>query len=226
MRTISLVPSITESLIAIGHTPVACTRFCGQPTITHVGGTKDPDLDAITAIRPDLVVMDTEENREEDALALRMRGIEVLPMTIRSLRDVDKEYARLTARLGIEWAACVLPAPISPAIRVVTVIWRRPWMALGQDTYGADLLHHLGMTVVGANSRYETVELATLHELEVDLVVAPDEPYPFNTSHLSELSTIAPVQFVDGRDLFWSGTRTEGAISRLASQFAHIEASR
>ena len=66
LRVVSLVPSATETLLDWGIDPVACTRFCEQPQLTHVGGTKDPDIHAIAELGPDLVVMDREENRRED----------------------------------------------------------------------------------------------------------------------------------------------------------------
>src|SRR5690349_14313336 len=84
-RIISLVPSATETLIAWGRTPIACTRFCEQPTITHVGGTKNPDLAAIVALAPDLVVVDREENRREDHDALVEAGLDVHVLAIRSV---------------------------------------------------------------------------------------------------------------------------------------------
>ena len=62
-RVVSLVPSVTETLLAWGIQPVACTRFCEQPSLHHVGGTKDPDVAAIADLGPDLVVVDEEENR-------------------------------------------------------------------------------------------------------------------------------------------------------------------
>ena len=49
VRVVSLVPSVTETLLAWGVDVVACTRFCEQPALTHVGGTKDPAIDAIVA---------------------------------------------------------------------------------------------------------------------------------------------------------------------------------
>ena len=77
LAVVSLVPSLTETLISLGITPIGCTRFCEQPTIVHVGGTKDPDIDAIVAMRPDVVVMDREENRRDDADALAARRVDV-----------------------------------------------------------------------------------------------------------------------------------------------------
>ena len=52
-RVVSLVPSVTETLVAWGSPPIACTRFCEQPDIPHVGGTKVPDVAAIVALAPD-----------------------------------------------------------------------------------------------------------------------------------------------------------------------------
>ena len=74
MRVVSLVPSVTETLLAWGITPVAVTRFCEQPSLRAVGGTKDPDVAAIVELAPDLVVMCHEENRLEDFDALVGRG--------------------------------------------------------------------------------------------------------------------------------------------------------
>ena len=70
MRVVSLVPSASESLIALGVTPVACTRFCDQPGLPAIGGTKNPDVDRIVELAPDLVVVNEEENRRADADAL------------------------------------------------------------------------------------------------------------------------------------------------------------
>ena len=62
MDVVSLVPSVTETLLAWGIKPVACTRFCEQPTLAHVGGTKDPDIGQIVALQPDLVLLDLSVN--------------------------------------------------------------------------------------------------------------------------------------------------------------------
>src|SRR4029453_12977103 len=87
-RAVSLVPSVTETLIAWGVPPVACTRFCEQPDLPHVGGTKNPDVEAIVALAPDVVVMCVEENRREDAEALERAGLAVVSLSIDSVADV------------------------------------------------------------------------------------------------------------------------------------------
>ena len=101
MRVVSLVPSVTETLLAWDIAPIAVTRFCEQPDLPHVGGTKDPDVDAIVALRPDLVVMCDEENRREDADALRPPACPIHVMTRRVRRRTSApELRRLADALG------------------------------------------------------------------------------------------------------------------------------
>jgi ABC-type Fe3+-hydroxamate transport system substrate-binding protein len=97
MRIVSLVPSSTETLLALGAEVIACTRFCEQPDLPHVGGTKNPDLDAIIALHPDVVVMDREENRIEDHDALVAAGLRVFVSDVRSVDDAIALVGVLTA---------------------------------------------------------------------------------------------------------------------------------
>jgi ABC-type hemin transport system substrate-binding protein len=212
MRVVSLVPSATETLLAFGVEPVACTRFCEQPSIASVGGTKDPDVDAIVALQPDVVVVDKEENRLEDAEALAAAGVRLFTFAVRSVRDSVEQCAALAAELGVVATDWEPPAMLAADTTAFVPIWRRPWMALGRGTYGADLLAHLGVDVA-YDERYATIE--DLAAVTADVVLAPSEPYPFRMRHAAELSTVAPVVLVDGQDLFWWGARTPAAIERL-----------
>jgi hypothetical protein len=217
VRIISLVPSATETLSAWGRVPIACTRFCERPDLQHVGGTKNPDVDRIASLAPDLVVMDTEENRREDHAALVDRGVAVYVLRVRSLADALSGMSELAERVGGLWTRPELPPPRPAHTRAFVPIWRRPWMALGVPTYGASILEHLGIrTVFDSEGPYPTVTLTGAAERHPDLVLAPSEPYPFSARQASELEPIAPTLFVDGKDLFWWGARTEGAMLRLA----------
>jgi ABC-type Fe3+-hydroxamate transport system substrate-binding protein len=220
LRVVSLVPSVTETLLHWGVTPVAVTRFCEQPRLTQVGGTKDPDLDAIVALAPDLVVVDTEENRKPDAELLERAGLHLHVTEVRSVADVAPTLAALAARVGVDFDArdIELPASQPERARVFVPIWRRPWMSIGPATYGSSLLEHLGVgNVLAGRGDYPTVELADVAELRPDRVLAPSEPYPFGERHRRELEAVAPVTFVDGQDLFWWGARTPSALARLAA---------
>jgi ABC-type hemin transport system substrate-binding protein len=228
-RVVSLVPSATESLVALGIAPIACTRFCEQPGIPTVGGTKNPDIDAIVALAPELVVVNNEENRIDDARALAAAGIELHDMSPRSVEEVGPEVVALCERVGVpvpspfgahEWDAW-LASMLSPRwYDAFVAVWRRPWMSLATDTYGASLLDLLGVDNVFADSRerYPEVTLDEVAARAPNLILLPSEPYAFTEKHVEEIAAGVPgvpVRLVDGRDLFWWGTRTPAAATRL-----------
>jgi ABC-type hemin transport system substrate-binding protein len=229
MRVVSLVPSVTETLLALGTHPVACTRFCEQSGIPTVGGTKNPDLDAIVALAPDLVVVNDEENRVEDARALTDRGVALHDMSPRSVHDVGPEMVALCERIDASvpepfgaddwdaWLASVLTPRWYDAF---VAVWRRPWMSLATDTYGASLLDLLGAGTVFGDSldRYPEVTLEEVAARAPNIIVLPSEPYAFDERHVAEVEAAVPgvpVVMVDGRDLFWWGIRTPAAATRL-----------
>jgi ABC-type Fe3+-hydroxamate transport system substrate-binding protein len=225
MRVVSLVPSATESLRAWGIEPIAVTRFCEQPHLPTVGGTKDPDVAAIVALAPDLVVLCREENRRKDADALVAAGLTIHVVDINGIEDHDRELAALAHAVGAD-----LPVSARRSLgeqpfegvrsrrRVFVPIWRRPWMTVGGGTYGSSLLASIGYDNVfaDAQTRYPEISLDRVVALAPDLVVAPSEPYPFGIRHVAELEQIAPVVLVDGQDLFWWGVRAPAARQRLA----------
>jgi ABC-type Fe3+-hydroxamate transport system substrate-binding protein len=219
---VSLVPSVTETLLAWGIEPTACTRFCEQPGRVHVGGTKDPDIGHIVSLSPDLVVVDEEENRREDYDALVAAGLPVHALAIRDLADVNPAMDDLARRVGTRWE----PIPERPrrpiTLRAFVPIWRRPWMALGAPTYGTSLLSALGIENVFADQPYPTVTLEEATDHRPGVVLAPSEPYPFTRRQLPELESVAPTVFVDGKDLFWWGARTAGALERLDLALADL----
>ena len=234
MRVVSLVPSSTETLLALGVDVVACSRFCEQPELLHVGGTKNPDIAAIVDLAPDLVVLDREENRIEDHRALVDAGLTVFVSDVTDLSGalgVVDELARATGATGHAYdvaEADIVDVVHGPRRSAFVPIWRRPWMSISAATYGASVLRHLGVDVVDlteadGGSAYPTVELADVATLDPDLVVVPSEPYEFAPSHLVELAASlgrSRIVEVDGQDLFWWGIRTPSALDRLATALA------
>ncbi len=220
----SLVPSVTETLLAWGVTPVACTRFCEQPDLPHVGGTKDPDVAAIAALGPDLVVMCVEENRREDADALADAGVTVASLAIDAVADVAPALRMLAGLVGVDGQTAAIAEPPGPApparLSAFVPIWKRPWMTLSGGTYGSSLLAAAGVANVFADAaeRYPTVTLDEAAARRPDVVLAPSEPYPFGERHVPLLAEVAPVVLVDGQDLFWWGVRTPAALDRLRQQ--------
>jgi ABC-type Fe3+-hydroxamate transport system substrate-binding protein len=223
LRVISLVPSVTETLLAWGVTPVACTRFCEQPDLPHVGGTKDPDVAGIVELRPDLVVLCVEENRREDADALTEAGVATAALSIDGVADVAPALRMLAGLVGVDpngVEEADTSAPVGERLRAFVPVWKRPWMSLAGGTYGSSLLASIGVDNVfaDADDRYPTVTLEDARARRPDVVLAPSEPYPFRERHVPLLAEVAPVVLVDGQDLFWWGVRTPAAAERLRRQ--------
>ena len=220
-RVVSLVPSVTETLRAWSIDPVACTRFCEQPDLHHVGGTKDPDVPAIVELAPDLVVLDEEENRREDHDALVAAGVRVHVLAVRDLAHLDDQMDALAAAVGARWLPLGPITEPPPERRAYVPIWKRPWMALGEPTYGSAVLRAVGLANVAApDGPYPKLDPGAARQRGADVVIAPSEPYPFAERHREELEAAAPVVFVDGRDLLWWGVRTGPAIQRLRAALA------
>lgn len=220
MRVVSLVPSLTEAVaVTAPGLLVGVTDWCTHPAglaAARIGGTKNPDVPAVLALRPDLVVANEEENREPDLAALRAAGTEVLVTRIRTLDQAFEELERvLVTACGparprwldeaeAAWAA--LPPPRAPR-RAIIPVWRRPWMVLGRDTFAGDLLARLGVENVyaGHAERYPRIPLDVLGAAGADLVVLPDEPYRFTADDGPEAFPALPAALVDGRYLTWYG---------------------
>jgi len=227
-RVVSLVPSATETLLALGVRPVGCTRFCDLAGVATVGGTKNVDVDAVAALAPHLVVVNDEENRVEDARALEARGLTLHSMSPRSVSDVGAAVCSLAAAIGAEppalfdeWDAWRARASAPARVSTFIPIWRRPWMSLSADTYGSSLLAHAGIVNVFGDvvERYPEVSLAEVASRAPEVVLLPSEPYAFADRHVRELREAVPTArttFVDGRDLFWWVIRTPEAAARLA----------
>ncbi|MGC5364690.1 helical backbone metal receptor [Streptomyces sp. DT24] len=220
MRVVSLVPSLTEAVATTGPgLLVGVTDWCTRPaglTAARIGGTKNPDLAAVVALRPDLVLANEEENREPDLAALRAAGLDVLVTEVRSLDQAFEELTRvLVGGCGLarprwlddaEAAWTALPPPAAPRTAIVP-IWRRPWMVLGRDTFAGDLLARLGVRNAYADhaERYPRIPLDELTSAGADLVVLPDEPYRFTAHDGPEAFPALPAVLVDGRHLTWYG---------------------
>ncbi|WP_405809487.1 helical backbone metal receptor [Streptomyces sp. NBC_01520] len=229
MRVVSLVPSLTEAVaVTSPGLLVGVTDWCTHPaelTAARIGGTKNPDVAAVVALRPDLVVANEEENRESDLAALREAGQDVLVTEVRTLGQAFTELERVLGACGLKrprwldeaeaaWSAA--PPPGTPRTAIVPV-WRRPWMVLGRDTFAGDLLARLGVRNVYADhpERYPRIPLAELNGAGADLVVLPDEPYRFTADDGPEAFPSMPAALVDGRHLTWYGPSLAEAAGEL-----------
>ena len=235
-RVVSLVPSLTESVAETRRALiVGATDWCTHPAdldAERVGGTKSPDVGAVVALRPDVVLANEEENRAPDLDALRAEGLAVwvtAPRTvdeaIGSLDRMLRHACRLDRPAWLDAVAATWRQPYRGPRRTAFVpIWRRPWMALGRDTFAGDVLARLGVdNLLAADpERYPRVDVDEVRRRRPDLVVLPDEPYAFTVDEGREVfgSWGVPVVHVDGRDLTWYGPSLARARDRLAAALA------
>lgn len=232
MRIVSLVPSVTELLVQWGLASriAGRTTFCVEPpwirnTVPAMGGTKNPDLPRILSQRPDLVILERDENTLEAAQALEAAGVPILVLEIRSLADCLRAFRILGDAVGAPEAGRAredaLKALLKPVRkkgrRTLTLIWKDPWMSAGPDTYVADLTRQAGLLPVGPE-RYPALTDGDLEALAPQVVLLPSEPYRFTRRHRDELARRLPgaeVRLVDGRAFTWYLSRTEDALAQL-----------
>jgi ABC-type Fe3+-hydroxamate transport system substrate-binding protein len=233
-RIVSLCPSITETLVAIGayRRLVGVTRYCVRPKgmlwgVPKIGGTKNPDVARILDLKPDLVFANEEENRLEDVRALEAQGIAVdvtfprrveeVPAAIRQwgqkLGD-SHEAESLAKRVESELAAMRADPPAG-SFRYACWIWKDPWMTVSDDTYVADLLRLAGGVNVfgGSGTRYPETSPEEAVASGARVHFFPSEPYPFreekHAALVEERFGKEPRRvFLDGDDLTWHGVRT------------------
>ncbi len=243
-RIVSLVPSVTETLFALGcgEAVVGVTRYCTEPPaavarVERIGGTKNPDVAHIGALAPDLVLVDAEENRREDFDALEQLGLTLFvlfPVRARDCVDLLRRIGQLTGTApcaeGLATAlerrlASVASAAGHPPRRVFCPIWKNPWMSFNRQTYAHDMLANAGGENVCAAyaERYCTVTLDAIATAMPEVILLPDEPYVFTAKVLPALDPLRDtpawrggrVHFIDGKALSWFGARTAAALEYL-----------
>lgn len=230
-RIISLVPSQTELLFDLGveNRVVGVTRYCEFPARarkhkTLIGGTKQVQLDRITALKPDLILGNKEENSKDDIEALSerypvwMSDIETVDGALDMINRVGELVGRAAA--ARDMAARVArsldalnTASESSAPRVAYFIWRKPFMVVGQQTFIDDLLRRAGFAnVFSWLERYPEVTADELAAAAPDVVFLSSEPFPFEAKHIDEMRQLLPsahVCIVDGTLFSWYGSRLE-----------------
>jgi ABC-type Fe3+-hydroxamate transport system substrate-binding protein len=229
-RIVSLVPSQTELLADLGleQEVVGLTKFCIHPASwrkekTIVGGTKSFHHDRIKALHPDLIIANKEENTKEDILRLQehypvwvsdVQSLEEALQMIDGLGKVTgkKEQAQLLAR---QLAESFTTLPEFSVLKAAYLIWRKPYMVAGSDTFIHEMMKYAGFENVFANQqRYPAVNLEDIAALAPDVLLLSSEPYPFKEKHLEEFREACPhavVQLVDGELFSWYGSRLQYA---------------
>ena len=248
-RIVSLIPSTTETLCHLGLADalVGVTAYCVEPadvvrTKTRIGGEKNPDLELIRRLAPDLVIANIEENLREHVEVLRGWGIPVwvtYPRTvadairmIRELGDVTESRGpagALAEELERLYDAVTAETSRRPPVPVFYPIWRTPYMTINRDTYIHDVLRVTGAgNVFGERpERYPTITLDEMAARAPRVIILPDEPFRFRRAHLADFTPYPDVQAVrdgrihlmDGKPFSWHGPRIADALRTLPDLF-------
>jgi ABC-type Fe3+-hydroxamate transport system substrate-binding protein len=233
-RIVSLVPSQTELIVSLGLRSqlVGLTKFCIHPEglikeKTVVGGTKQIHIEDIKALRPDIILCNKEENTKaivaacEDICPVHISNVQ----TLEGNYDLIKQYgvlfnkeieaASIIAKQKTEFNQLTNTLKGVEQKKVVYLIWRKPYMTIGNDTFINYLLEISGFDNVFANkTRYPEVQLQELKNLSIDYVFLSSEPYPFKEKHFKDFEGIVEegkLIKVDGEYFSWYGSRLLGA---------------
>lgn len=224
-RIISLVPSQTELLYTLGLDAevVGITKFCVHPSEwtkskTLIGGTKAFLFDVIESLNPDLIIGNKEENYREGIELLKhkfpvwMSDIYCLADALKMIENVgeitgkSEEALSLVSSIQNNFDGLVRQIPR----RALYLIWRKPWMAAGKNTFIDDMLTRNGLTNVTNESRYPQLSSGDIASLAPEVILLSSEPYPFKEKHLQEMKELCPsakIMLVDGEMFSWYGSR-------------------
>lgn len=239
-RIVSLVPSQTELLYHLGlnEEVVGITKFCVHPAHWHkskkrVGGTKKIDIDVVKALSPDIIIANKEENLKEDIEQLKL----IAPVWISDVDNVEEALLMIESIGEItstEEKARNLIHTIKEGITSINklvsektflyFIWKDPNYVAGKQTYIDDVLSLVGLKNLCKDVRYPEWKN---QEIQPDIVFLSSEPYPFNTSNISEFQNLFPsskIMLIDGEMCSWYGSRMLETIAYLNNILALIEA--
>ncbi|MGH9420491.1 MAG: helical backbone metal receptor [Thermoanaerobaculia bacterium] len=230
-RVVSLVPSLTETLfdLGAGDAVIGITDFCIFPENLdrpRIGGTKNPRIDQIRSLKPDLVYVNLEENLERHASQIAAFA----PVFVTEPKTVD-DVATLITTLGaihqrseraLELNETLLHERVTVApFTFAVTIWKKPWMWCGGDTYVSNLVESIGgHNVLHDRERYPSLSLEDVLALRPDIVFLPDEPYLFTSADAGEIQGPRVIGPFPGHFFTWHGTRTILGLRFLREEFA------
>jgi len=240
-RIASLVPSLTETLfdLGAGERVVAVTDWCGPAlpdgfSPPRIGGVRDPRLDELLDLRPQLVLASQEENLRDHVEAIAARGVPVLVVDPHDLEGAAATVEEIGAALDATEAAAIwvetirgAPTAATPRVRALYPIWNDPWMTVGPGSYAAHVLGRAGFELVGGVERtpYPGLDLDRAAAAAPTALLLPDEPFDFHgpgsgalrealaARGLAQLTAVA----LDGRLAAWYGSRSGRRLGELAA---------
>jgi ABC-type Fe3+-hydroxamate transport system substrate-binding protein len=225
-RIVSLVPSQTELLADLGldREIVGITKFCVHPSKwitskTIVGGTKNFQFEKIHELRPDLIIGNKEENDQEGIETLKksypvwMSDIVTMEDVMKMIQSVGKITSKIQQAetiIGSIRASFNTLQTLSFTSTVLYLIWRKPWMAAGKNTFINTTLDTIGFSNATDHDRYPELTDDDIRNMKADYIFLSSEPYPFREKHIADLSRISPasrIVLVDGEMFSWYGSR-------------------
>jgi ABC-type Fe3+-hydroxamate transport system substrate-binding protein len=223
-RIISLVPSQTELLVDLGleENIVGVTKFCVHPKSlrtekTIIGGTKNYRMDLIDLLKPDLIIGNKEEN-DQNGIEILMNNYPVWMSDIYSVEDGLDMILRLGKIFKVEKRAKSISDQIqNDFLKKVTfkgtavyLIWNKPMMAAGADTFINEMLSYAGFENLIGERRYPELSKNELLRLNPEYLLLSSEPFPFKAKHSQEFEDLLPkakIKLVDGELFSWYGSR-------------------
>ncbi len=226
-RIVSLFPSQTHLLAELGleKEVVGITRFCKFPAHWKkekkiIGGTKDVHPDRVAALKPDLILANKEENTKE--MVEQLQKIAPVYVSEVSTWEDNTSFVDRVGRLtGKEEKAQEIINRLknkrsefelknrSKKYTALYFIWKNPWMTAGRKTFIDTMLDLAGFENLSVRERYPAWEVDDLKKIQPQIVILPDEPYPFKPEkHLNEIKEIFPqarLLFVKGEPFTWFG---------------------
>lgn len=233
------MPSITETLCYIGLSDqiIGVTKFCIHPSDikkkSHViGGTKNPNLTKILSLHPDLIIANKEENRQEDIDFLRQHcpvytsDIKTSIDHLRFVSDIQTIFPNTNAEKLLNKLTAILPYQENRLIRSCYLIWKDPWMSIGNDTFIHHMMEKYGFqNVCGHLQRYPILSKIDITAESPEVIFLSSEPFPFKEKHIVDLQKEFPnihIRLVDGELFSWYGPKMLEAHDYLIKLHASI----
>jgi iron complex transport system substrate-binding protein len=239
MRIVSLFPSATETLFYLGlwDAVVGITTFCTMPpqevrAKTKVGGTKNPDIDRVESLQPDVVIVNSEENRKVDADEMQRRGLRLYVTHPKTVDDAIQMIDGFAKEFQAEDEGAQLHSQIRQSLGSVhpprrynslVLVWNEPYMTVTRETYVDSVCRLFGFdnVIEEGSTPYPVISDDQIREYKPEAILLPDEPYAFRQKHADELRSHFPdvpavkenrLLLFNGMYLTWHGYGTLRAL--------------
>lgn len=224
-KIISLVPSLTHYILdlKLNNNLKGITKYCDtkpfEPcSAIRLNGTKDPDILRISHIAPDLIITNKEENRKEDIEILArdhmvyVSDVRDIPSMFEMMSDIaylthkEEEAGYFILEIQKELEQFQRTLGEKSKQRVCYLIWRKPYMSVGSDTFIHSMLELAGFeNIFKTERRYPETNLNEIIAKKGDVILLSSEPFPFRSKHIEELKPV-PAYLVDGKMFSWYGS--------------------